>query len=141
MRKILFRGKSNFNGEWIYGVPVPVYINSYYDNRIEMTEYQNYDTDYAYEQFSKAEEVLPETIGQYTGVDDCTGRKIFEGDLVKGFDSYTGEMYQDVTGIVKFYKGSFGAEWNNCFEPFSITDDEIIVIGNIHDNPELMKGK
>lgn len=125
-REILFRGKNIDNGEWVYGDCVTIFDTKRVRG-IETTK--------------GVFEIYPETLGQYTGVDDCTGRKIFEGDLVKGFDSYTGEMYQDVTGLVKFYKGSFGAEWNNCFESFSITDDEIIVIGNIHDNPELMKGK
>lgn len=127
MREILFRGKTLYEGEWITG-----YLSK-----------EPADSNYYIQPVGKniCDVVNPETVGQYTGVDDCTGRKIFEGDLVKGFDNYTGEMYQDVTGLVKFYKGSFGAEWNNCFEPFSITDDEIIVIGNIHDNPELLKGE
>lgn len=127
MREILFRGKTLYEGEWITG-----YLSK-----------EPADSNYYIQPVGKniCDVVNPETVGQYTGVDDCTGRKIFEGDLVKGFDNYTGEIYQDVTGLVKFYKGSFGAEWNNCFEPFSITDDEIIVIGNIHDNPELLKGE
>lgn len=126
MREILFRGKRVDNGKWVegnYSIDV--------SGRVDILPIDNL----------VFFEVIPETVGQYTGVDDCTGRKIFEGDLVKGFDNYTGEMYKDVTGLVKFCKGSFGAEWNNCFEPFSITDDEIIVIGNIHDNPELLKGE
>lgn len=127
MREILFRGKTLYEGEWITG-----YLSK-----------EPADSNYYIQPVGKniCDVVNPETVGQYTGVDDCTGRKIFEGDLVKGFDNYTGEIYQDVTGLVKFYKGSFGAEWSGCFEPFSITDDEIIVIGNIHDNPELTKGE
>lgn len=126
MREILFRGKRVDDGQWVYG----------YFYKIDMGKVM-ISTCIKREAY----EVQPETVGQFTGVDDCTGRKIFEGDLVKGFDSYTGEIYQYVTGLVKFCNGSFGDEWNNCFEPFSINDDEIIVIGNIHDNPELMKGE
>lgn len=128
MREILFRGKRLDNGEWVEGNLIQYPLSSYFHIM------SNHG-------FDDARCVLPETVGQYTGVEDCTGRKIFEGDLIKGFDSYTGEMYQDVTGIVEFRNGSFGAIWNGCFEPFAICDDEIIITGNVHDSPELMVGE
>lgn len=125
MREILFRGKRVDDGKWVYGYCYELEKKPMISSCVKREAY----------------EIYPETVGQYTGVEDCTGRKIFEGDLVKGFDSYTGEMYQDITGIVEFRKGCFGAIWNGYFEPFAICDDEIIITGNVHDNPELIKEK
>lgn len=122
IRSIIFRGKKLDNGKWVQG-----YCYELEKDRMMISSCIR----------REAYEVNPETVGQYTGVEDCTGRKIFEGDLVKGFDSYTGEMYQDVTGIVEFRKGCFGAIWNGYFEPFAICDDEIIITGNVHDNPHI----
>lgn len=150
MREILFRGKRIDNGEWVYGVPVPVYINSYYDNRIEMTEYQNYDDDYAYEQFSKAEEVIPETVGQFTGILDKNDNKIFEGDIIKFINGrlldvrFNGETLQwELTDV-----GVPDWEVNHLHNTLPLSELEVEtcygemtseIVGNIHDNPELLK--
>jgi uncharacterized phage protein (TIGR01671 family) len=125
MREILFRGKRVDDGKWVYGYCYELGKRLMISSCVKREAY----------------EIYPETVGQYTGVEDYTGRKIFEGDLVKGFNSDTGEMYQ-VTGIVEFRNGTFGAIWNGYFgpffEPFPICDDEIIITGNVHDSPELI---
>jgi uncharacterized phage protein (TIGR01671 family) len=86
-------------------------------------------------------EVFPETIGQYTGLTDKNGKKIFEGDILQ-FD-YLGENL-GVNGIetVVFDKGKFGVlwGWHNDFVCLDgIANTTIEIIGNIHDKPELMK--
>jgi uncharacterized phage protein (TIGR01671 family) len=86
--------------------------------------------------------VDPETVGQYAGVKDRNGRKIFEGDVVEiKFDNtddprlatFLGELRR---GVVEYRKGGFGAKTIN------LSDDnyKFEVIGNKSDNPELLKG-
>ena len=119
MRKILFRGKRTDNDAWVEGF------------------YQEYPTGYVHIQseYNDWFPVYPETVGQFTGMLDINGNKIFEGDIMK---TAIGGITQH-TGVVKFSDGSFGlrCEDNNgyflCFVAGSYT-----IIGNIHDNPELM---
>ena len=82
---------------------------------------------------------LPDTIGQYSGVDDKNGIKIFEGDFVSGIFRHGQETF----GICGFRSGSFGllrerGDYTE-FTPFSSTCNiSWTVIGNIHDNPEML---
>lgn len=126
MREILFRGKRTNNGEWVQGYPCHYgWIGKEKDYIIP---------DYASALYTA--EIDPETVGQYTGLTDTNGRKIFEGDIV--WDSYD-EDY----GKVK---------WDNDTARFIITcstftinlnsvwGEELEIVGNIYDNPELLKG-
>ena len=106
-REILFRGKRIDNGEWVYGYYIAVFSHSIVDNR------------------GVAFEVAPKTIGQYTGLKDKNGKKIFDGDILKS--------YYDKPGIVK---------WNNEIGAFQIKGIpsqtmkrcyQMEVIGNIFD--------
>lgn len=120
MREILFRGK-DLAGVWHYGVPL-----------VFTEDYVCITAPYTY---NKA--VQPETIGQYTGVTDKNGKKIFEGDIVKCtyiYDKGYGLRFEPKIEAVVFREGNFNPLYNcerNSFE----------VIGNIHDNPELLKGE
>ncbi|EDH0847344.1 hypothetical protein GCV63_09725 [Listeria monocytogenes] len=73
------------------------------------------------------------TIGQYTGLKDKNGKKIFEGDI--GWDEHN-ECY----GVVKFEEGKFLYVWENIVEDLWEVADGIDICGNIHENPELMEG-
>lgn len=78
-------------------------------------------------------EVLPETVGQYTGLTDKNGKKIFEGDIVKNEYGYI--------GLIVMKACSYYIEWQsgNFSNDLYVFADTLEVIGNIHDNPELLK--
>lgn len=123
MREIIFRGKRVDSGEWIEGIDI---MNKTVRGELCLA---NIGKDWV--------AVVPSTAGQFTGVTDRNGARIFEGDIVTG-------RFQDkkITGCVKygddasFYiyrKGLFNVGLNNA-------DIWLAVIGNIYDNPELLKG-
>lgn len=139
MREILFRGKRLDNGEWVYGsfcmdareqfnglCGVDGFIRLYDKAKGKM----------------QSHEVDRETVGQYTGLNDKHGKRIFEGDIVKTSD-ITHEGVIQIPGEsfeIAMRKGCWvmvaGEDWD-----FLETSHECIqVIGNIHDNPELLKG-
>lgn len=138
MREILFRGKQVDNGEWVYGVPVPITINSYSTGRIELVHSHSYDELDGFRLLSDDEEIIPETLGQYTGLQDKNGNKIFEGDIVSA-PYWRGQKGEMMKGLVEFSKGAFSVIWQDekygkCFAGYVA---DMKVIGNIFNNPEL----
>ena len=123
MREILFRGKRKDNGAWEYGSLVKL-------NKIKCTEC----TIVMPENFSVV--VIPETVGQYTGLTDKNDNKIFEGDIVD-YD-YFGERK---IGKIFFNGCGYEIENEGCFLCVQSADKQLDceVIGNIYDNPELLK--
>ena len=142
MREILFRGRRD-NGEWTEGFIVASRENTYPDgfemitvDGINYDELENYQPDF----LSYAVDL--ETVGQFTGLTDKNGKKIFEGDILKF--SYTGKNHGvEGTEAVVFKNGKFGVEWGWHREMVALdgfANTTIEVIGNIHDNPELLEG-
>lgn len=140
MREILFRGKDADNGEWVYGYYA--HLKNMHDVKADII-YTGYADMYMGSILSESYEVNPKTIGQYTGLKDKNGTRVFEGDIVKyteididgSDDKYIGVIYynQSKANYViqkRKYMVNFVTSW--------IGDVE--VIGNIHDNPELMGG-
>lgn len=134
MREILFRGKRADNGEWVYG---NLFIPDYPDYPTEICIGTNivritYD-------------VIPKTVGQFTGLIDKNRKKIFDGDIAKFkrfgdtcigkiiFNQKTGgfEFWWNVTVGAYGEKATYRANLSVC--------DDIEVIGNIHDNFELLE--
>ena len=136
MREILFRGKRVDNGEWIQGdiVQFPVH------GVVRIVEQ---------EPSYKDAEVDSDTVGQYTGLTDKNGKKIFEGDIIHLEYSqvfFGGVYFGEYTAEVSYKEGCFITDGiNNGDEietPLSGFDnDEVEIIGNIHDNPELLGGE
>ena len=126
MREILFRGKRTDDYEWIEGslcTTIPsdedFYTISYFD-------FQGYYIE---------EKVIPETVGQYTGLTDKNGKKIFEGDILTAH--FVSNRYKQQFEVI-FEKGIFFFD-NKCVKVPVWDIYSLKVIGNIHDNPELLK--
>lgn len=136
MREIKFRGKIH-NGEWVYGSLV------YFSNSVFVIHYEIGTAtirrfDWCY--------VDPDTVGQFTGLKDCNGKEIYEGDIIRSYDSKGDEIihiiehYDEeacfIARLNGYSKDDFGCgpvrqSWINEFKKEAI--------GNIHDNPELIK--
>ena len=116
MREILFRGKRLDNSEWVLGDlhhrGREVVITSFYT--------KTYAT------------VDPATVGQFTGLADKAGKRIFEGDIV----SFGANVY--VVKYIEKYSRFAGTMPGIVFSGFPLANS--IVIGNIHDKPELLEG-
>lgn len=124
MREILFRGK-DLAGNWHYGTPL-----IFTENHVCIIAPHTY-----------TKKVESDTVGQYTGLTDNNGKKIFEGDVVKV------EGFLELAFVVIYYNGGFKLKEIGSEDLFayyiteSMVEEELIeVIGNIHDNLELQKG-
>lgn len=132
MREILFRGKSERNG-WVYGSLIKTgdYCCILPDDDGSMYDYPYLDSELGTID-GYAIPVNPETVSQFTGLPDKNGKKIFEGDVVRAMmDWGPAGMIESVVDIG--FKKYDGYRWNY----FDL--DTIEIIGNIHDNPELLK--
>ena len=131
MREILFHGKRVDNGEWIEGY---LYCLSERHNPFIMVK----------NKCGESHEVIPETVGQYIGLCDKNGKKIFEGDYIvcsQSIESNHIDEYIEM-GYVEMKHGAFGLHRKQgYYRPFKdwLEDYEYEVIGNIHDNPELLE--
>ena len=143
IREVIFRGKQTDNGEWIEGAYSPFHLN--FGEREEkphiiiISDDEDIDGLWC--------EVIPETVGQFTGLTDKNGVKIFEGDICrfKRFnDIYVGKIIFNVTtaSFVMWYQSIVGAYGEKATHKMLLSVcDNIEVIGNIHDNPELLGGE
>ena len=131
MREILFRGKTA-GGKWTYGSLVhrTMFYGDPCDDYIILSDGE-FHCDYYYDS-----EVIPETVGQFTGVTDKKGARIFEGDIVKYFDALGFSKGFGVVSWDTIFSG-WRAEKNTLYGSKYISKYE--VVGNIHDNPELLE--
>lgn len=157
MREILFRGKRVNGGEWAEG-----YFTKKAVGKFDQKTYSEVLKDFIITDFSSRGiahvEVLPKTVGQFTGLIDKNGTNIFEGDILsfedtgeEGYEYKEGFEFQN-SARVEFLNGRFqltnflsdnsgvledmGSDHDDFISLFEISE----VIGNIHDSPELLGG-
>lgn len=149
MREILFRGKRLDNGEWIEGFyckhnTVKVCLTSDDPKPKHLIIVDGF-CDWGFEPPLQGIEVDPATVGQFTGLMDKNGKQIFEGDIVICRQEIEGNHVRVCVeiGFIEMKFGAFGLHRKQgYYRPFKdwLEDYEYEVIGNIHDNPELVKG-
>ena len=145
IREVIFRGKRMDNGEWVKGYLYITHTGAH--------EIGSYDAEINIERFTF--DVIPETVGQYTGLTDKNGVRIFEGDIL--------DVSSDVAygGVAVHRLGYFVVEFHNgCFMKSALDDPQLSffdnakrkglyhfistdihkIVGNIHDNPDILKG-
>lgn len=134
MREILFRGKRFSNSEWVIGGIIKTFHPNY-DCENEADFLSQKPNCYCICANNKDYFVEQASIGQYTGLTDKNGKKIFEGDICQHRSYYSDNI---VISVVTYTGGQFLAlvDENSGFN----LSDKLEVIGNIHDNPELLKG-
>lgn len=143
MREILFRGKRIDNSEWVEGTLIlttaveqkPYIVDSCWCPYMKTNERGYADFDWL-----NAYEVIPETVGQYTGLTDKNGKRIFEGDIISVNHPYNGNSIHEV--IWDKYCWNLKNFYASCFDypsmAFSERTKYMTAVGNIHDSPELL---
>jgi len=152
MREMLFRGKCVVTNQWIYGgyykhlkrTPCPI------GDKITESDYEHYIFTSGFSDWNmfcpvERRDIKPETVGQYTGLKDENGKKIFEGDIVGFIDTtYTDSGYyeQGFLGEVIWDEETVSFQVTNrlCAESYEVLDG-CEVIGNIHETKLEVEGK
>lgn len=127
MRDIIFRGNRVDNGEWVIGVYVPHW------GTIETVATTGHDDSHI---------VRLDSVGQYTGLTDKNGKRIFEGDIVSvPMALNLGQKLEPMIGFIEWLNGAFSVTWKDADygRHFAGYLEDIEVIGNIYDNQELLK--
>lgn len=130
MRPYIFRGKREEDGKWVIGTGIDTFGGTFilnaYERETDATDCDDY-------------RVNPLTVGQYTGLKDKNGKMIFDGDIVRYGDTIHEVVFEQRNGTAYF-----GLVYSMIETlPFGHYQDlnQIEVIGNIHDNSELLKGE
>ena len=142
MREILFRGKRIDNGAWVEGAFCLKDCDSPFGEMVDRPSIIKYEPPCDGFWFR----VEPETVGQFTGLTDKNGKKIFEGDIVEG---HCHSQWRHDLQRCEIAYGRDGFEARHHVKQGNVQryysykvlfSKDVVVIGNIHDNPELAEG-
>jgi uncharacterized phage protein (TIGR01671 family) len=132
MREILFRAKNIEKDEWAEGYFAWFTINTGEQVPVIIAPYHFGDKELHYTHVDAS------TVRQYIGTYDCNGERIFEGDIIESVSGFRHHVVYD-TDTASF-KAARGGVLMGDITRTRIARFELKVIGNIHDNPELLKG-
>ena len=147
MREILFRGKRCDNDEWVQGYYIRAdhhwHNHGIHKDWITLGASANGGWFALHNKYA----VKSETVGQFTGLTDKNGKRIFEGDIVHILGNQDVEDWKNVdyNALIAFIDGGFcaidGTIEEHAFRRYALAlmDFDLEVIGNIHDNPELLE--
>ena len=157
-REIKFRGKIIPDGRWVYGYYVVMENETKTVTRHAIMELLDKDNQYIKDgetYYISMSVIEAETVGQFTGLHDINGKEIYEGDIIQrvyrieeGRGKNKHEVLRPVSNdrpkVISFRMGAFGyvnCEERECVEEewLPLLDEECEVLGNIFDNPELLK--
>lgn len=124
MREILFRAQDIKTKEWRYGFLTKMW------GEYHIVDENNENSAY---------EVIPETVGQFTGLTDKNGKKVFEGDVVEYAGSCGEIVFVERRGSFMSREKDMNCEWLSTLPRYGTGIMEII--GNIYDNKEILEGK
>lgn len=134
-REIKFRGKSIYSDKWCYG------SLSIYEDECDIAGYDVFGEG-IYDW--RDETVDPDTVGQYTGLKDKNGKEIYEGDIVKDIKTdkvgYIAFLRKEMGYVIVWQESDTRLGHRNRGGGYDI-DFTLEIIGNIHDNPELLTEK
>jgi len=153
MREIKFRGKRKDNGQWVFGSyhkwitrQISPIGDSLKPEEIKDVIITDSFADWNMPRYMQATEIIPETLGQYTGIKDKNDKEIYEGDIVSFEDAECdaegyhdnvflnrGVVSYDEVSMCYFFSNRQTVDMEDLYIP---TDAEII--GNIYENPELL---
>ena len=146
-REIKFRGKDINTGEWVYGAFVPDELEQTHGKMVTWGFIRRYKPNRTVESVEMIE-VDRNTVGQYTGLKDKNGTEIYEGDIVELTNTYKGMNTKSIVEI-DFIDFTFAGKWKEEYSPsgymynplgsYNFPIVTIEVIGNIYENPELLK--
>jgi uncharacterized phage protein (TIGR01671 family) len=123
MREIKFRGKSP-EEEWVYG--------SYISRK-----QKHYLYDLMFDNKNRKKAVMRKSIGQYTGLKDKNGKEIYEGDILAAPHTYNIEIIYKNGGFLMKFFDDIGEKCEYHLSKVLIEQDDLEVVGNKYDNPEL----
>jgi len=136
MRPIKFRAKKHWDGIWVYGCYF--YGYTYFRRQKEKAHYiLHYKDDVLAKDLYCDDEIDEKTLGQYTGLNDKNGVEIYEGDIV---DCENRGAPRFIIEFDNRWHG-FNLMFDDACETSPMCSNNLEVIGNIYDNPELMKGE
>lgn len=149
MRKILFRGKSISSGEWVYGT-VEFHLVDGDLTKTKQDAFITYDyMDKIGKVYRDMFKVIPETVGQFTGLIDKNGKEIYENDIITSFGFEIDKIYNkgssDEFATQKKVPGLHCVKWKESGAMFTFGRYGIVpakfsmeVVGNSFENPELL---
>ena len=151
MREIKFRGFSKILNTWTYGDLIQNGSKFYIAKQGFLVSYECFGTSInilGFEEFEDIFEVKPESIGQYTGLKDKNGKEIYEGDIVERVikcwnDIFKPSDFKEITerGYVKYIQNDCCFMIvNDKYETMHKIEKDFEVIGNIYEDPDLLKG-